>query len=418
MHGWTNFIRRRYVDASHLRRVITEGLALLERWKQLVQQYPLKERLVRDRMFGLESLAEGYSHLDPPETKKACMALRECIRLLLQEEMSGRRDEDKMTIIKDRLDKVSLKQNLPREERFLKPWLRKCGAHSCRKPETRPDQFHRWKSGGVLRFCSDECIIEFETNSRQNNWLGLDSDCPAGPLTDALLLSILVFLPESPFWSRLAMASTRLWGLVSAHRTSIRFVSDMVQNILPKENLRFTGIDPSTIGNMLGRSPKLQHIDMSDTSVVDDKVCFHIGTSCPRLRTLSLRGSPQITDIGLEDIAMCRVLQRLDLSFCHLISDEGLAVLARNMPELELLALAHCADVSEEGVQAIAKGCRNLLYLDLAHCVRVTDRGLRAVLWHCQRLIYLDVRGVNNLTKAELRRAERLVQQVHGLPWQ
>ena len=147
------------------------------------------------------------------------------------------------------------------------------------------------------------------------------------------------------------MASTRLWGLVSAHRTSIRFVSDMVQNILPKENLRFTGIDPSTIGNMLGRSPKLQHIDMSDTSVVDDKVCFHIGTSCPRLRTLSLRGSPQITDIGLEDIAMCRVLQRLDLSFCHLISDEGLAVLARNMPELELLALAHCADVSEEGVQ-------------------------------------------------------------------
>ena len=57
-------------------------------------------------MFALESLAEGYSHLDPPETQKACDALRDCIRLLIAEEMAGRRDEDKMTAIKDRLDKV------------------------------------------------------------------------------------------------------------------------------------------------------------------------------------------------------------------------------------------------------------------------------------------------------------------------
>ena len=35
-----------------------------------------------------------------------------------------------------------------------------------------------------------------------------------------------------------------------------------------------------------------QHIDLGDSSVVDDKVCFHIGNNCPRLRTLSLRGSP------------------------------------------------------------------------------------------------------------------------------
>ena len=138
---------------------------------------------------------------------------------------------------------------------------------------------------------------------------------------------------------------------------------------------------------------------------------------------------------------MCRVLQRLDLSFCHLVTDEGIVSIARNMPELELLAIAHCAEITEEGVQvrgrvkvsmrktrgwlltftqllqAMAKGCRNLVYLDMAHCRQVTDRGLRAVLRHCQRLCYLDVRGVNNLTTAELRRAERLVEEVHGLPW-
>jgi hypothetical protein len=205
--------------------------------------------------------------------------------------------------------------------------------------------------------------------------------------------------------------------MVSKHRTSIRFAGDTVQNVEPAHKLRFTGIDPVTVGNLLARSPRLQHIDLSDSSVVDDKVCFHIGTNCPRLRTLSLRGSPQITDIGMEDVAMCRVLQRLDLSFCHLITDEGIVSIGRNMPELQLLAIAHCTDVTEEGVQAIAKGCRKLVYLDMAYCRRVTDRGLRSILRHCPQLGYLDVRGVNNLTTAELRRAERQVDDVQGLPW-
>ncbi len=396
---------------------VEAGLELLERWQALNAEYPNADRRVQDKVFALESLAEGYSHLEPPETGKALEALRACIRLLLAEEMEGRRDEDKMTLIKDRLDKIHLKQMLPREERYMHSWLRTCGAHSCMKPETRPDQFHRWKAGGVLRFCSDECLAEFEAYSAKNNWFGLESGCPAGPLPDMLLLRVLTFVPECPCWSLLAMASTRLWALVSRHRTSIRFPGDTVTNSLPAHKGRFTGIDPGTVGNLLGRSPKLQHIDMGDSSIVDDKVCFHIGNNCPRLRTLSLRGSPQMTDIGMEDIAMCRVLQRLDLSFCHLVTDEGMVSIARNMPELELLAIAHCAEITEEGVQAIAKGCRNLVYLDMAHCRQVTDRGLRAVLRHCQRLRYLDVRGVNNLTTAELRRAERLVEEVHGLPW-
>ena len=124
---------------------IVQGLQLLERWNALLVEFPNHERRMQDKMFALESLAEGYSHLQPPETEKALQALRECIRLLLAEEMAGRRDEDKMTLIKDRLDKIHLKQMLPREERYHHSWLRTCGAHSCRKPETRPDQFHRWK---------------------------------------------------------------------------------------------------------------------------------------------------------------------------------------------------------------------------------------------------------------------------------
>ena len=61
------------------------------------------------------------------------------------------------------------------------------------------------QAGGVLRFCSDPCMVEFEKYSANNNWFGLDSACPAGPLPDLLLLRVMTFVPECPHWSHLAM---------------------------------------------------------------------------------------------------------------------------------------------------------------------------------------------------------------------
>lgn len=65
------------------------------------------------------------------------------------------------------------------------------------------------QAGGVLRFCSDPCMVEFEKYSANNNWFGLDSACPAGPLQDLLLLRVMTFVPECPFWSLLAMVRRR-----------------------------------------------------------------------------------------------------------------------------------------------------------------------------------------------------------------
>jgi hypothetical protein len=73
--------------------------------------------------------------------------------------------------------------------------------------------------------------------------------------------------------------------------------------------------------------------------------------------------------------------------------------------------------VSEPGLAALAARCGRLGYLDVSHCPRVTDGALRAVLRGCGALFYLNVRGLCGLTTAELRRAERRVARVDGLPW-
>jgi len=392
-----------------------EATSLLERYKRITERFPRSEKRIADRIFALESLAEAYTNVEPKEARKAGRVLETCIKLLLHLEMEGRPDVASMTRLKVSLEKVRSHFSLPVEARYLHPRLRFCSNHKCRKQETRPDQYHRTKSRGVLRFCSDECLAEFDKYSASNNWLGLDSSCPAGPLTDLLLLRCLMFLHERPFWFRLAMVNTRLWNLVSHHRSSIRF-PEFVRK-LSSEQRRGAAMDPSTIANLVGRSPRLLHLDFSDCTVVDDKICFHVGESCPELLTLSLRGSSHVTDIGVEDLANCRKLERLDLSFCEFVTDEGVLSIARSLSGLKLLSLSHCHEISEEGIIAVAKGCRELVYLDISYCKRITDRGLKAILRFCSSLRHLDLRGVNNLTTAELRRVERRVETVLGLPW-
>lgn len=391
------------------------AVELLERYQIIVQAVPLCERRVQDKIFALESLAEAYTNLERPETQKAYKTLRGCMQLVIEEEMAGNKDEALLARLKVKLERIKLKAKLPLQDRYVHPYLRFCSNRLCGKQETRPDQYHRWLSQGVLRFCSGECLAAYEQYAKSNNWLGTNSQAPAGPLSDVLLLRCLLFLPERPYWFRVAQVSNRLWALVSEHRTSVRFPG--VIPSMKTVKMAFKSIDPQVIANFLARSSSLQHIDLGDATVTDDAVCYHIGQSCPALKTLSLRASPHITDIGLEDVAQCHRLERLDLSHCLLVTDEGILALANSLPLLQLLAVSHCPTITEEGISAIAKGCKKLLFLDMSYCHLITDRGLTAVLKSCRVLRYLDVTGLNNLSTAELRRASRQVRMVKGLPW-
>mmetsp|Transcript_54649 Transcript_54649/g.124901 ORF Transcript_54649/g.124901 Transcript_54649/m.124901 type:complete len:350 (-) Transcript_54649:58-1107(-) len=336
--------------------------------------------------------------------------------------MQGRKDEVHMEKLRMQLEQVAKKVTLAINERYIRPTLRKCGNRECLLPnETRPDQYHRWLSGGTLRFCSSECHSAFEHYANTNNFLGYDSLCSGGPLSDNLVMRCLLFLPERPFWFRIARTCRRNWKLVSQHRSSVRFPGVITPNPLAKSKmpqLGFKSVDPMVMMKLLERSPSLLHLDFGDCTVVDDKVIWQIGKSCPNLLTLSLRGCPSITDFALEDLAACVLLERLDLSFCSHISDEGLLGLSNALSNLRLLSLAHCPDVTEAGIEAVAAGCRRLMYVDISFCKRISDRGLKALIRNCSELRYLNVRGASNLSTAQLERAQKQIPEVVGLSWQ
>uniref|UniRef100_A0A7S1H030 F-box/LRR-repeat protein 15-like leucin rich repeat domain-containing protein n=1 Tax=Hemiselmis andersenii TaxID=464988 RepID=A0A7S1H030_HEMAN len=398
---------------------LKEGIPYLERYAEITRASPFSEKLSTDRIFALESLAEAYSNQEEFKARKdrakAKATLRTCMQIVIEDEMRGRKDEAAVERINRKFDKLAKGVRMPLHDRYVHPYLRVCT--QCGIIETRPDQFHIWMSTGVIRLCSRDCHDKFVHYQKTNPWLGKDSKAAGGPLSDELVLRFMLNMPERPYWYRLAQTCHRLWMIVSQYRTSIR-----MPGIYAHQGKSKTGpgdvyktLDPQLMGRLLKRSPRLLHLDFSDSTNTDDSVCFAIGECLRHLKTLSLRGCPHVSDIGLEEISLCDRLERLDLTHCTHISDEGVCMVSRGLPKLQYLSLSGCREVTETGLEWIAKGGNQLIYLDISYCGRVTDRGVKAIVKHCKGLQYLNVRGVNNISSAELKRIIRLVPHVEGV---
>jgi F-box/leucine-rich repeat protein 13 len=61
---------------------------------------------------------------------------------------------------------------------------------------------------------------------------------------------------------------------------------------------------------------------------------------------LSLRGCPHVTDIGLEEISECDMIERLDITHCTHVTDEGVCTLAKALPRLQYLSVSGCREVN------------------------------------------------------------------------
>jgi len=66
-------------------------------------------------------------------------------------------------------------------------------------------------------------------------------------------------------------------------------------------------------------------------------------------------------------------LERIDLTKCALVDDEGLEFIARACGKLKAVILARCGRVGARGLAALLAGCQDLDELDLTDCVQIDD---------------------------------------------
>ncbi|XP_027332535.1 F-box/LRR-repeat protein 3-like [Abrus precatorius] len=130
--------------------------------------------------------------------------------------------------------------------------------------------------------------------------------------------------------------------------------------------------------------PSLEVINIAYNNNVTDTSLVSL-SKCLKLRTLEIRGCPQISPAGLSNIAVkCRHLEMLDIKKCYKINDSGMIQLAQHSQNLKQIKLSYCS-VTDMGLIALASiSC--LQHISIFNLEGLTSNGLAAVLLACQNL--------------------------------
>jgi len=133
---------------------------------------------------------------------------------------------------------------------------------------------------------------------------------------------------------------------------------------------------------------------------ISDQALFHIASSLPNLKSLSLSGCQHISDAAVQKLlAKCSDLQYLDISHCKTLSSSSIKAVA-GLSSLLHLDLSWCSDaISESSIQKLAKGCHKLQYLGVADS-KISDSVLQKILQGC-KLAALDVSFCTGLFQSD-----------------
>lgn len=83
-----------------------------------------------------------------------------------------------------------------------------------------------------------------------------------------------------------------------------------------------------------------------------------------------------ITDDAIKGIVMhAPKIQTLNLSGCHLLTDNALESICRLGENLDVLILAHVPDITDHGVVKFTRACENLRCVDVS-CTFINSRRL------------------------------------------
>jgi F-box/leucine-rich repeat protein 2/20 len=128
---------------------------------------------------------------------------------------------------------------------------------------------------------------------------------------------------------------------------------------------------------------KIEYSSSRETNYVDNSLInFNVVSS--QLKSLCLAGNTWLNDQSLAYMSFPN-LQKLDLSHCYQISEEGICQFLRTCSKIRHLNLSY-TQVDDETLYVISKSCRGLLQLSLEDCYFVTEKGVNHVVENCTQL--------------------------------
>lgn len=149
----------------------------------------------------------------------------------------------------------------------------------------------------------------------------------------------------------------------------------------------------------------LKRLELKQIIIKTDDELHAITRQLQNLEILHLDELHGISDDGMETLGKnCQHLKILKFSNKDL-TNHGLALLAENIPDLEIISFQRAHKITEEGVASIAHSCHNLRFVSITHSKQIKKSGFDALSVNCPLLKairlefakHISIKGIKSL---------------------
>ncbi|WAR25340.1 DRC6-like protein, partial [Mya arenaria] len=137
-------------------------------------------------------------------------------------------------------------------------------------------------------------------------------------------------------------------------------------------------ITPDGFKNLSNGCTNLQTLLLNDFPTLSDDCLFPVAAKLTKISTLSLLGSPNLSDEAFKRIASNKNLKKIKIEGNQRISDASLKQIGQSCVNLEHIYIADCQRLTDLALKALAP-CKHLAVANFADCVRVGEKGVRAL---------------------------------------
>ncbi|KAL4933689.1 uncharacterized protein BDV17DRAFT_278853 [Aspergillus undulatus] len=139
-------------------------------------------------------------------------------------------------------------------------------------------------------------------------------------------------------------------------------------------------------------------------------------SQCNRIERLTLTNCRKLTDNGVSDLVIgSRHLQALDVSDLRHLTDHTLFNVSENCHRLQGLNITGCTKVTDDSLIAVSQKCRLLKRLKLNGVTQVTDRAIMSFAHNCSSILEIDLQECKLVTNQSVTTLMTTLQNLREL---
>lgn len=166
------------------------------------------------------------------------------------------------------------------------------------------------------------------------------------------------------------------------------------------------------VQKIIAAAPRLRNLVLAKCRQITDRAVAAITKLGKNLHYIHLGHCSRITDTGVQQlIRMCTRIRYIDLACCQNLTDKSVEQLS-TLTKLKRIGLVKCGNITDKSIMALARqrpqGANgqtapcSLERVHLSYCTLLTLNGIHALLNNCPFLTHLSLTGVQAFLREDL----------------